>query len=107
MDQHPQFKGGCIIMDNASIHTADNIEKLIVSRDYGRVFLPPYSPELNSIEQFWFAVKSKLNKENLLENETLTLRITDVCNNILPNDLQGFCRYSASKLEVCYNRNPL
>lgn len=63
MDRHEEFKGHYIIMDNAPIHTSDNIRKFIESRGYGCVYLPPYSPELNPIEQFWSAVKSKLKRK--------------------------------------------
>ena len=63
LDQHEQFKGHSLIMDNASIHISYQIEKLIVSREYGCVHLPPYSPELNPIEQFWSVVKSKVKRE--------------------------------------------
>ncbi|KAG2208080.1 hypothetical protein INT47_010442 [Mucor saturninus] len=44
--------------------------KFIESRGYGCVYLPPYSPDLNPIEQFWSVVKSKLKREKLLEAET-------------------------------------
>ena len=61
LDRHEQFKVHYLIMDNASIHISDQIEKLIVSRGYGCVYLSPYSPELNPIEQFWFVVKSSVS----------------------------------------------
>lgn len=96
LDKHEEFKGNYIVMDNAPIHTAEDIEKYIVRRDYGCVYLPPYSPELNPIEQFWSVVKSKLKREKLLDNETLTSRISEACNRVLLSDLKGFCRNSAS-----------
>lgn len=54
-------------MDNAPIHVSDQIEKLIVSREYGYVCLPPYPPELNPIEQFWSVVKRKVKREKTVE----------------------------------------
>jgi transposase len=54
-------------MDNAPIHVSDQIEKLIVSRRYGCVCLPPYPPELNPIEQFWSVVKRKVKREKIVE----------------------------------------
>ncbi|KAG2191662.1 hypothetical protein INT47_008600 [Mucor saturninus] len=107
LDQHEQFKGFYIVMDNVPIHKNVDIERYIVNRGYGCVYLPPYSPELNPIEQFWSVVKSKLKREKLLEKETLTTRISDACNSILFSDLQGFCRYSDSKWQVCRDRLPL
>ncbi len=40
------------IMDNAPIHTADDIDEMISKRGYKSIYLPPYSPELNPIENF-------------------------------------------------------
>jgi transposase len=107
MDRHEEFKGHYIIMDNAPIHTSDNIRKFIEGRGYRCVYLPPYSPELNPIEQFWSVVKSKLKREKLLEAETLNTRITEACQNVFISDLKGFCRYSESKFETCLNKKPL
>ena len=107
LDHYEEFKGHYIIMDNAPIHTADSIERLIVSRGYGCIYLPPYSPELNPIEQFWSVVKSKLKREKLLETETLNTRIAEACNKIFFSDLEGFCRHSVSKFETCLNKEPL
>ena len=94
-------------MDNVPIHTHEDIARYIVNRGYGCVYLPPYSPELNPIEQFWSVVKSKLKREKRLQKETLTSRISDACNSVLYSGLQGFCRYSASKWKVRLEKNPL
>ena len=59
MDCFPELKD--IIMDNAPIHTADQIDEMIVARWYKSIYLPPYSPELNPIEQFWAIVKIRSN----------------------------------------------
>ncbi|KAG2208751.1 hypothetical protein INT47_007850 [Mucor saturninus] len=107
LDQHEQSKGFYIVMDNVPIHKNVDIERYIVNCGYGCVYLPPYSPEVNPIEQFWSVVKSKLKREKLLEKETLTTRISGACNSILFSDLQGFCRYSDSKWQVCRDRLPL
>ncbi|EIE79882.1 hypothetical protein RO3G_04587 [Rhizopus delemar RA 99-880] len=100
-------KGFYIVMDNVPIHKNTDIERYIINRGYGCVYLPPYSPELNPIEQFWSVVKSKLKREKLLEKETLTSRISNACNDVLLSDLQGFCRYSDSKWQVCLDKLPL
>ncbi|EIE89631.1 hypothetical protein RO3G_14342 [Rhizopus delemar RA 99-880] len=107
MDRHEQFHGHYLVMDNVLIHTHEDIQKHIESRGYGYMYLPPYSPELNPIEQFWSVCKSKLKRELLLDEETLTTRIADACNRALYSDLQGFCRYSASKFDDCLNRKPI
>jgi hypothetical protein len=59
MDEVPEMKGFYLFMDNAPIHTSDEIRPMIENRGYQCVYLPPYSPELNPIEQFWAIVKNK------------------------------------------------
>lgn len=66
MDRHQEFKGHNPIMDNAPIHTPYNIKRFIETHNYRCVYLPPYSPELNPIEKFWYVVKSKLKREKPL-----------------------------------------
>ncbi|EIE78924.1 hypothetical protein RO3G_03629 [Rhizopus delemar RA 99-880] len=56
LDRHEHLKGCYLVMDNAPIHNSVQIERLVVCRGYGCVYLPPYSPELNSIEQFWSVI---------------------------------------------------
>lgn len=63
LDKHEKFKGYCIVIDNAPIHTHLDVKTYIKERGYGRVYLPPYSSELNPIEQFWSVCKSKLKRK--------------------------------------------
>lgn len=105
MNQYEEFRGHYLIMDNCSIHNHVDIRKYIESHGYGCVYLPPYSPELNPIEQFWSVCKSKVKREALLKEETLSSKIREACNNVLTSDLQGFCRYSVVKFDDCLNRN--
>lgn len=55
--------GHYLLTDNASIHTHVDISKFVESRGYRRVYLPPYSLELNPIEQFGLFAKA-YRKEN-------------------------------------------
>ncbi|KAG1137002.1 hypothetical protein G6F37_011878 [Rhizopus arrhizus] len=58
MDKYLEMKGHYLVMDNAPIHSSSDIGKYTNS-GYRFVYLPPYSPELNLIEQFWSVVKTK------------------------------------------------
>jgi transposase len=54
-----------IIMDNASIHKNKRIEKIIEDKGCKLLYLPPYSPDLNPIEHYWFFVKHWVGKLRL------------------------------------------
>jgi len=45
------IKGQVIVMDNATFHQGGRIEELIQKAGCRLLNLPPYSPELNRIEQ--------------------------------------------------------
>lgn len=50
-----------IIMDNAAFHKSKRTKELIESAGCQLLFLPPYSPHLNPIEQFWGVLKRKVS----------------------------------------------
>lgn len=51
-----------IIMDNATFHRKNTLPALAERYGHTVIFLPPYSPELNPIENFWAWLKKKLRK---------------------------------------------
>jgi len=50
------------ILDNASFHNKKRLSLLAHKYGHKIIFLPPYSPELNRIENFWTWLKDKLKK---------------------------------------------
>ena len=55
-------KGTTIVMDNAAFHRKSRLPLLAHAHGHRIVFLPPYSPELNPIENFWSWLKRHLKK---------------------------------------------
>ena len=54
----PSLKTKCVIvMDNASFHKNKCIQKLLNRHRHHLLFLPPYSPDLNPIENKWAQAK--------------------------------------------------
>lgn len=106
MDKYEQFKDHYLVTDNAPIHKNKDIRIYIEGRWNRCVYLPPYSPELNPIEQFWSIVKSKLKRVALLE-ETLSTRISDSCSKAMISDSQGFCRYPTARWADCLERKSI
>lgn len=88
------------------IHTHVDIQKFIKQRGYGCIYLPPYSPELNPIEQFWSVWKSKLKKRKDSEGRNIDNENRWSMQYYLLSNLQGFCRYSESKLQDCLDEKP-
>jgi isftu1 transposase len=49
-----------VILDNASYHKSEQLLKLFHSYKITLLFLPPYSPDLNPIENLWGTIKQHL-----------------------------------------------
>ena len=78
----PSIKHKCvIIMDNASFHKPERIQKLLNRHGNRLWFLPPYSPQLNPIEKKWAQVKAIRRK--MLENDLSKLFEQVKCTNFI------------------------
>ena len=53
-----------IIMDNCSIHKGSDMKNLIKSEGHNFLFLPPYSPQINPIEELFSKWKGLLKSGN-------------------------------------------
>lgn len=67
----PTLKPGQkLVIDNATFHKGGRIEALVKAAGCEVWYLPPYSPDINKIEQCWSWLKSRIRK-CLDEFETL------------------------------------
>ena len=62
-----------IVMDNASFHKGNNMQQAIDKSGHILLYLPPYSPDLNPIEQKWAQAKAikrkyQCNIEQIFQN---------------------------------------
>lgn len=90
-----------IVMDNAPIHKPTTIRKQIEDRGYKCVYLPPYSPFLNPIEEFWSKVKSGYKRNPLDTTDRLTPRIMDAVTHVSLKDCRGWIKHSVSFFLRC------
>src|ERR1700726_1354206 len=85
--------GDIVVMDNLSSHKVTGIKEAIEAAGASLRYLPPYSPDLNPIEQAIAKLKSHLRKHAARTFETLigaiatTLRTftTQECTNFFLN----------------------
>ncbi|KAG1470494.1 hypothetical protein G6F56_002655 [Rhizopus delemar] len=104
MDMDEILMGDYLVMDNCTIHKSHPMIKKIESRGYRVIYLPPYSPELNPIKQFWALVKGKMKRHRLINEENLSQRIAEACNNVRFSDLEGVCGHSKRQIINCNNK---
>ena len=54
--------GDIVILDNLSSHKVTGVREMVEARGATLVYLPPYSPDLNPIEQAFAKLKAQLRK---------------------------------------------
>jgi transposase len=63
--------GDIVVMDNLRTHHLACVGPLLATRDARALYLPPYSPDLNPIEQAFAQVKAGLRRRKLRTVEAL------------------------------------
>jgi transposase len=87
----PELKPGqIVVMDNLSVHKSKRVERLIEDRGATLLFLPPYSPDLNPIEEAFSKVKSTLRKVQARTRETLVEATGRALDAITRGDIHSF-----------------
>jgi transposase len=86
--------GDIVIMDNLGSHKGPAVRK--ATRDAGAklLFLPPYSPDLNPIEQVFEKLKSLLRKAAERTVEATWKRIGTLLNEFKPDECANYLRNS-------------
>jgi transposase len=64
-------KGQVVVMDNLSAHKAQRIRELIEEWGCELLYLPPYSPDLNPIEEAFSKIKNLIRKAEARSREAL------------------------------------
>jgi transposase len=79
-----------VIMDNLSAHKNHKIAECIKGCGAELLYLPPYSPDLNPIEQMWSKVKQLLRGMEARTHEALEKGIAEALDQVCANDAQGW-----------------
>lgn len=78
--------GDIVVMDNLSSHKGKAIRRAIRSAGAKLFFLPPYSPDLNPIEQAFSKLKTLLRRENARTIEQVEKSIAKLLRQISPTE---------------------
>jgi transposase len=91
-------EGQVVVMDNLSAHKGERVRELIEGRECELVYLPPYSPDFNPIEQAFSKLKSYLRVACARSQQMLMEVIGEALRIISASDAEGFfehCGYRA------------
>lgn len=92
------WTGACVVMDNLPAHKVASVREAIASVGARVVFLSPYSPDFNPIENCWSKIKEFLRAKEAHTYTELDQAITEAINLVSDQDLTGWfthCCYYA------------
>lgn len=83
-------RGQIVVMDNLSVHKSSRAQRLIEEAGATLLFLPPYSPDFNPIEEAFSKVKVILRKAEARTREALLQATGHALDAITTEDIRGF-----------------
>lgn len=93
---HP---GQVVCLDNLNVHKAERVRELVEAAGCTLLFLPPYSPDFNPIEQAWSKLKALLRGVGARTKDALNTALHDVLDSITARDASGWfahCGYTSN-----------
>jgi transposase len=90
--------GQLMVMDNLSAHKGGRVKEIIEGRGCELLYLPPYSPDLNPIEQAFSKIKGLLRRAEARTREALIEAMGIALTAVTARDARGFfehCGYNS------------
>lgn len=82
-------KGQIVVMDNLGAHRPKRIRELIEQQGCELLYLPPYSPDYNPIEEAFAKIKNLLRKATARSKEALVEAIGAALSAVTSADARG------------------
>ena len=79
-----------VVMDNLSAHKGEGVRELIESAGAEVLYLPPYSPDFNPIEEAFSKIKNLLRKAGARVREALVEAIGQALSEVTEEDARAF-----------------
>ena len=86
--------GDIVIMDNLPSHRVSGVREAIEAAGATRLFLPPYSPDFNPIEQLFAKLKAWLRKVAARSKDALWQAISEALDIFTPDECTNYFRNS-------------
>lgn len=93
------WSGATVVMDNLSAHKVEGISALIESVGAKIVYLSPYSPDFNPIENCWSKLKEYLRSQAARTRNALEKALVDAIDLVTNKDIRNWfthCCYCTS-----------
>lgn len=91
--------GEIVILDNLPAHKVAGVRVLIEARGAFLLYLPPYSPDFNPIEQAWSKIKELLRALKARTLPVLDDAITTALAAITPDNVASWFRHCGYRIQ--------
>ena len=85
--------GQVVVMDNLSAHKGGRVRELVEARGCEILYLPPYSPDLNPIEEAFAKLKTLLRRAGARTREALIEAMSRALEAVTAGDARGFFKH--------------
>ena len=85
--------GQVVVMDNLASHKGEKVRELIEGRGCELLYLPPYSPDFNPIEEAFSKVKALVRKARTRTREALVEALGAALDAVTARDARGFLEH--------------
>ncbi len=92
--------GRILVMDNLSAHKTEKARELVEARGCELVYLPPYSPDFNPIEEAFSKIKGLVRKAETRTKEALVEAIGSALSAITSEDARAFFEHCGYRIPV-------
>jgi transposase len=105
--------GQVVVLDNLSSHKGSRVRELVEARGCELVYLPPYSPDLNPIEEAFSKLKTLLRKAGGRTREALLEAMGKALDAVTASDARDFFEHRGYRTtrpnycDRCSSREPV
>jgi transposase len=92
--------GQVVVMDNLTAHKGERVRELIEGRECELLYLPPYSPDFNPIEEAFAKIKGVLRKAEARTCEALVEAMGTAISAVSAHDARGFFEHCGYRPRV-------
>jgi transposase len=89
-----------VVMDNLSSHKGPRVRELVEERGCTLLYLPPYSPDLNPIEEAFSKIKALLRAAEARTREALIGAMGRALDVVTGGDARGFFEHRGYRVAV-------
>ena len=90
--------GNVLVLDNLAAHRVADVRQAVEAAGARLMFLPPYSPELNPIEESWSKVKEDLRKQEPRTTEQIDTSLVEAAKRVTASDAVGWIQHAGYQL---------